>query len=94
MTRYLFIGYKGPMTPPPVREEAKPVYTWGSGVRALRGLKQITQTRLAALTDTTQSRISDIENGSRNVPDALRLRIARTLEVDPYELFPYEEATA
>lgn len=69
--------------------ETRPILVWGPGVKMLRSLKNITQAQLAAQAGTTQSRISEIENGSRAVADILRVRIARALEVDPYDLFPY-----
>lgn len=63
--------------------------TWGAGVRALRSLHDITQVQLAEMAGTTQVSISRIELGSRQVSDSLRLRIARALKANPYDLFPY-----
>ena len=63
--------------------------TWGQGVRTLRGINGLTQTQLAEQADTHQSLISQIENGSRSVTDAVRVRIARVFKVDPHDLFPY-----
>lgn len=73
----------------PVISEARPI--WGDGVRTIRGVRGLTQTELATLANTTQARISEIENGRRGIADDLRVRIARALEVDPYELFPYPD---
>lgn len=63
-------------------------------MRALRGLHDITQVQLAEMTGTTQVTISRIELGSRQISDALRVRIARALHADPYDLFPYVEDEA
>lgn len=64
--------------------------TWGQGVRALRSLHGITQEQLAERAGTTQTAISDLENGKRRrISDSLRIRIARELHADPYDLFPY-----
>lgn len=64
--------------------------TWGEGIRVLRSLHNLTQEELAAEAGTTQSTISDLENDRRRqVSDSLRLRIARVLHADPYDLFPY-----
>lgn len=72
----------------PSLSETRPV--WGDGVRTLRGIRGLTQAELATQALTNQVTISDIENGHRrNIRDALRVRIAHALEVDPYELFPY-----
>lgn len=69
--------------------------TWGQGVRALRGLHSLTQEQLAAAAGTTQVTISDLENGKRqSISDSLRIRIARALHADPYDLFPYREGGA
>lgn len=67
------------------------VFTWGSGIKALRGLQGVTQVQLAEMAGTTQVTISRIETGSRQVSDALRVRIARALNVNPHDLFPYTE---
>jgi len=64
---------------------------WGEGVRALRGLYRLSQVQLAEQAGTTQVTISELENGKRNISDALRVRIARVLHVDPHALFPYRE---
>ena len=65
---------------------------WGEGVRALRGLYRLSQVQLAEQAGTTQVTISDLENGKRrHISDALRVRIARVLNVDPHVLFPYRE---
>ena len=74
---------------PVILSESRPV--WGAGVRTLRGIHALTQSQLAAAAGTSQSRISEIENGSRAVADSLRVRIARALKVEPHELFPYIE---
>lgn len=65
--------------------------TWGAGVRTLRGIRDLTQVELAALAGVSQPVISRIENGSREVSDAVRIRIAKALDFDPHALFPYEE---
>lgn len=64
---------------------------WGEGVRALRSINRWTQERLAAEAATTQATISRIERGSHEISDALRIRIARALRVDPHALFPYRD---
>lgn len=68
--------------------------TWGEGVRALRGLHRLTQEQLAEAAGTTQTTISRIENGSPEISDSLRVRIARVLQTDPHALFPYREGAA
>jgi len=70
----------------------KPV--WGDGVKFLRELHGLTQTDLAAKAGTQQTVISKVERGARRISDGLRLRIARALNVDPYELFPYIDDAA
>ena len=65
--------------------------SWGEGVRTLRGIKDLSQVELAARARVGQATISRIENGSHRVSDAARVRIARALDVQPYELFPYIE---
>ena len=64
---------------------------WGDGIKALRIIKGLTQDQLAERASVPQSRISRIENGSRKVSDAARVRIAKALDVHPHELFPYLE---
>lgn len=69
--------------------------TWGQGVRFLRSLHNLTQEQLAQEAGTTQVTISDIENGKRRaISDSLRVRIARALHADPYDLFPYVDEAA
>lgn len=68
--------------------------SWGSGVRVLRTMKGWSQTDLAAAAQVAQSSISRIEAGSKQISDAARVRIAKALEVNPYELFPYIEDQA
>ena len=65
--------------------------TWGEGVRTLRGIKDLSQVELATRARVGQATISRIENGSRQISDAARVRIAKALDVQPYELFPYIE---
>lgn len=74
--------------PQPTRPEAP---TWGEGVRILRGVAGLSQVDLASRAGTSQAHISRIENGSREVSDAIRVRIAKVLGVKPHELFPYLE---
>lgn len=74
------------MTPAPTTD-SRP--TWGEGVRMLRGIRGLTQVQLAEQAATTQSRISAVENGARQISDSLRVRIARALQADPHDLFPY-----
>lgn len=66
-------------------------WTWGTGVRALRALRDMTQVQLAEEAGVPQSTISRIENGSRQVSDQTRIKIAEALGVDPAKLFPYIE---
>ena len=68
--------------------------TWGAGVKSRRQEKGLTQTQLAEAAKVTQSSISRLEQGSRQISDAARLRIATALDANPYELFPYVEAAA
>lgn len=72
--------------PPPNRTNT-PI--WGEGVKALRAEKNLSQVALAAAAGVTQSSISRLENGSRQISDAARVRIAQALDADPYQLFPY-----
>lgn len=65
--------------------------SWGEGVKTLRGIKDLSQVELAARAEVGQATISRIENGSRQISDAARVRIARALDVLPHELFPYLE---
>lgn len=67
---------------------------WGEGVRALRGLLELTQEQLAERAGTTQATISRLERGSTEISDALRVRIARALHTDPHALFPYREGVS
>jgi transcriptional regulator with XRE-family HTH domain len=71
-------------------EHATQAPTWGSGIKYLRGKQGLTQTALADKIGCSQVSISRLEQGSRKVSDAMRVRIARALDVDPYRLFPYE----
>lgn len=64
---------------------------WGEGVKWLRKGYGWSQKALAEKAATTQASISRIELGSHEVSDALRIRIARALKVDPHALFPYRE---
>jgi transcriptional regulator with XRE-family HTH domain len=64
---------------------------WGEGVKWLRKAYGWSQTALAERAATTQATISRIELGSHEISDALRIRIARALKVDPHVLFPYRE---
>lgn len=69
--------------------------TWGEGVRWLRTLRDMTQVQLAEAAGVSQAHISAIEaDASPRVSDAVRVRIARALEVDPHDLFPYREGVA
>lgn len=68
--------------------------TWGEGVRLLRGIRGLSQVQLAEKASVAQHTISRIENGSRGASDAVRVRIAAALGVDPHELFPYQEAAS
>lgn len=65
--------------------------TWGEGVRELRTKQGLSQVQLSKATGLAQSAISRIENGSRQVSDAARVRIAKALGADPHGLFPYED---
>lgn len=76
-----------PVTTPTSRPDTRPI--WGDGVRTLRGIHGLTQVQLAEKAKTTQGRISAVENGTRQISDALRVRIARALKADPHDLFPY-----
>lgn len=78
------------MTSTPVTE-VRPLHVWGDGVRSIRQVLGLTQTELAIKARTTQARVSEIENGRRNIADDLRVRIAQALDVDPYALFPYPD---
>lgn len=66
-----------------------PAFTWGEGVRTLRNVRDMSQVELASRAGVTQSTISRIESGARQISDAARVRIARALDVDPHQLFPY-----
>lgn len=63
--------------------------TWGQGIRVLRGIRNMTQTSLAAESRVSQSVISNLESGSHSASDATRIRIAKALDIDPHILFPY-----
>lgn len=62
---------------------------WGAGVRLLRELAGLTQTELAERAGLEQTQISGVERGARRISDTVRVRIARALDVDPHQLFPY-----
>lgn len=62
---------------------------WGAGVRLLREMAGLTQTELAERAGLAQTQISAVERGARRVSDNVRVRIARALDADPYQLFPY-----
>lgn len=66
-------------------------WTWGVGVRALRELRDWTQTDLAEAASVPQSTVSRIETGSRQISDEVRVKVAKALNVDPHKLFPYVE---
>lgn len=70
-----------------------PELTWGAGIRQMREIQKpkMTQVELAEKAGTTQVTISRIELGARQVSDALRVRIARALDCNPHDLFPYVE---
>lgn len=73
-------------------ESSKSAPTWGEGVRQLRELHNISQVQLAKKVGCSQAAISRLEKGvSRHLSDAVRLRIAKALHVDPHRLFPYED---
>jgi transcriptional regulator with XRE-family HTH domain len=65
--------------------------TWGQGVKVLRGIYGLNQAELAKLAGCAQATISELERDRRNISEALRVRIARALHVDPHDLFPYRE---
>lgn len=65
--------------------------SWAEGVKTNRKTKDLSQVELAARAQVSQATISRIENGSRQISDAARVRIARALDVLPHELFPYIE---
>lgn len=69
-------------------------FTWGAGVRALRNIKGITQVQLADAAGVSQSKISELEAGSRRISDATRVKIASALGAQPHLLFPYEDEQA
>ena len=71
--------------------KARLPFVWGEGVRSLRKIRGLNQTQLAEQVGTTQTKVSDIELDRGYVPDALRVRIAQVLGVDPYELFTYRD---
>lgn len=68
--------------------------TWGQGIRVLRGIHELTQDQLAALSGVSQATISRLENGSFEASDGTRVRIAKALEIDPHILFPYVDSEA
>ena len=61
----------------------------GENVKTARDEAEISQTTLAELAGTSQQVISRLEKGMQGASDSLRVRIARALNVDPAELFPY-----
>lgn len=70
------------------------VLTWGPRVRFERRRRGWSQTQLASLAGCSATAVSRLENGARRTPDSVRVTIARALEIDPAELFPYEDVPA
>jgi transcriptional regulator with XRE-family HTH domain len=60
---------------------------FGEQVRKLRKAKGLSQEKLAELTELHRTYIGGIERGERNVALINIIRIARTLEVSPSQLF-------
>lgn len=60
---------------------------FGNCLKSLRNKKNLTQTQLSEKLGISQKHLSVIENGKQFPSSSLISRIARTLEVKPYELF-------
>lgn len=58
----------------------------GRNVRRIRTAQGITQSRLAAMVNTSRSYLCDVEAGRRNVTMRELARIAACLDVPPAEL--------
>ena len=63
-----------------------PLMLFGSRVRELRLVCEISQEELAALTELDRTYISGIERGKRNLSLKNILKIAKALRVSPSEL--------
>ena len=59
----------------------------GNRIKALRKEKGVTQEQLAEMIDRSKNHISKIELGMINFPVSLLFSIAKSLQVEPYELF-------
>ena len=59
-------------------------------LKELRKAKKLTQDQLAKIVGISQSYVSDIEKGVRDIDFALAERFAKALNIKPYELMPIE----
>jgi putative transcriptional regulator len=59
-------------------------------LKELRKAKKLTQEQLAKIVGISQSYISDIEKGVRDMDFTLAERFAKALNIKPYELMPLE----
>lgn len=59
-------------------------------LKELRKAKRLTQEEFAKIVGISQSYVSDIEKGKRDMDFTLAERFAKALGVKPYELMPLE----
>ena len=59
----------------------------GATVRAIRGDKGLTTTKLADMVGISQAQISRLENGQQGFRSGTLVKIAKALKIPPFRLF-------
>ena len=72
-------------------ESEKLLKEFGLHLRAIRKDKNLSQEKLAHLSDLDRTYISGIERGVRNISLINIFRLAKALEIAPAELFQFGE---
>jgi transcriptional regulator with XRE-family HTH domain len=67
---------------------------WGRRIRRTRRASELTATEVAKRAGISRTYLHDIEAGRYRPSDALRVRIARVLGVEPSDLFTYDTREA
>lgn len=65
---------------------------WGQRIKSRREQLGILQVDLAFAAQCDPTQLSRIERGVRGVSDSLKPRLAKALQMDPGDLFSYDEA--